>query len=149
MENISFNVFWICFETVRNNNVLERNLKLLKQMFYAFIETFCRKWEGEILPKLFFTFKQLEKCKNEYYPESLLNHVAKRADAPTCCACQRGLRANGPAWNVPKARRLLMFTCQRAIRHANVLTWRANFSTWLSNVPKGVPIFQAFLLTKC
>ena len=70
-------------------------------MFYAFIETFCRKWEGEILPKLFFTFKQLEKCKNEYYPESLLNHVAKRADVPTCCACQC---ACVPAW----------FTCQRA-----------------------------------
>ena len=66
-------------------------------MFYASIETFCRKWEGEILPKLFFIFKQLEKCQNEYYPESLLNHVAKRADVPTCCACQRGLRANGPA----------------------------------------------------
>ena len=30
-------------------------------------KTFCRKSEGETLPKLFFIFKQLENCQNEYY----------------------------------------------------------------------------------
>ena len=43
----------------------------VKQMFEVSVKTFCRKWEGEFLPKLFFIFKQLEKCQNEYYPNNL------------------------------------------------------------------------------
>ena len=89
-------------------------------MFYASIETFCRKWEGEILPKLFFIFKQLEKCQNEYYPESLLNHVAKRADVPTC------LRAS--VVYVPTGLRAM---CQK----------HADFSCLRANVPYDVPMF--------
>ena len=42
-----------------------RNLKV------ASIITFCKKREGETLPKLFFIYKQLEKCQNEYYPNNL------------------------------------------------------------------------------
>ena len=40
--------------------------------------------------------------------------------------------------NVPKAFQLLIFTCQRANKRANVPTWqrRANFSTWRANVPR-------------
>ena len=100
-------------------------------------------------------FKQLEKCQNEYYPESLLIHE------PNVPTCQRDLRASVVyvptclrtsavptclCANVPKACQLLMCTCQRAIRGANVSTWRADFSTWLANVPKDVPNFQACLL---
>ena len=56
----------------------------------------------------------------------------------------RAIRACVPAW----------FTCQRACvpkafqLRANVLTChtRANVLTWRANVPKGVPIFQVFLL---
>ena len=134
-----------------------RNLKLIKQMFYA-SKTFCRKCERDRFLKWFFIFKQLEKCQNEYYPESLLIHE------PNVPTCQRDLRASVVyvptclrtsavptclCANVPKACQLLMCTCQRAIRGANVSTWRANFSTWLANEPKGVPNFQACLLTKC
>ena len=81
---------------------------------------------------------------------------------PTC------LRAN-----VPKAYQFLIFTCQRASERANVsydvpmfqlnvpkcqkayqcfnlacqrAKRRASVSTWGSNVPKGVPIFQTFFL---
>ena len=67
--------------------------------------------------------------------QSLLNRV------PCVPACQRGLRANvlacqrGLRANVTKACQLLIFKCQRAIRRANVSTWRAN-------VPDDVPIFQ-------
>ena len=39
-------------------------------MFYVSIKTFCRKWEGETLPKWFFISKQLEKCQNKYYPDN-------------------------------------------------------------------------------
>ena len=131
-----------------------RNLKLIKQMFYA-SKTFCRKCERERFLKWFFIFKQLEKCQNEYYPESLLIHE------PNVPTCQRDLRASVVyvptclrtsavptclCANVPKACQLLMCTCQRAIRGANVSTWRADFSTWLANVPKDVPNFQACLL---
>ena len=131
-----------------------RNIKLIKQMFYA-SKTFCRKCERERFLKWFFIFKQLEKCQNEYYPESLLIHE------PNVPTCQRDLRASVVyvptclrtsavptclCANVPKACQLLMCTCQRAIRGANVSTWRADFSTWLANVPKDVPNFQACLL---
>ena len=131
-----------------------RNLKLINQMFYA-SKTFCRKCERERFLKWFFIFKQLEKCQNEYYPESLLIHE------PNVPTCQRDLRASVVyvptclrtsavptclCANVPKACQLLMCTCQRAIRGANVSTWRADFSTWLANVPKDVPNFQACLL---
>ena len=44
--------------------------------------------------------------------------------------CQRGLRAN-----IPKACKLHIFTCQRAIRCANVSTWHAS-------VPEDVAILQ-------
>ena len=123
-------------------------------MFYA-SKTFCRKCERERFLKWFFIFKQLEKCQNEYYPESLLIHE------PNVPTCQRDLRASVVyvptclrtsavptclCANVPKACQLLMCTCQRAIRGANVSTWRADFSTWLANVPKDVPNFQACLL---
>ena len=40
-------------------------------MFHVSIKTFCRKWEGETIPKWFFIFKQLEKCQNKYYPDNL------------------------------------------------------------------------------
>ena len=64
---------------------------------------------------------------------SLLNHV------PCVLACQRGLRANVlasqcglpanvPGANVRQACQLLIFTCQRANK--------------LANVPYGVPMFQ-------
>ena len=43
-----------------------RNLKVLKQIFEVSMKILCRKWEGEILPKQFFIFKQLEKCQNKY-----------------------------------------------------------------------------------
>ena len=123
-------------------------------MFYA-SKTFCRKCERERFLKWFFIFKQLEKCQNEYYPESLLIHE------PNVPTCQRDLRASVVyvptclrtsavptclCANVPKACQLLMCTCQRAIRGAHVSTWRADFSTWLANVPKDVPNFQACLL---
>ena len=123
-------------------------------MFYA-SKTFCRKCERERFLKWFFIFKQLEKCQNEYYPESLLIHE------PNVPTCQHDLRASVVyvptclrtsavptclCANVPKACQLLMCTCQRAIRGANVSTWRADFSTWLANVPKDVPNFQACLL---
>ena len=39
-------------------------------MFYVSIKTFCRKWQGETLPKWFFISKQLEKCQNKYYPDN-------------------------------------------------------------------------------
>ena len=65
-----------------------------------------------------------------------------------------------PAWSacscahVPKACQLLIFTCQRANKCANMQTCqffnlacqrvprRAKILTWLANVPKGVPFFQ-------
>ena len=81
-------------------------------MFYASIETFCRKWEEEILPKLFFIFKQLEKCQNEYYPESLcvpMRLCASVVYVPT------GLRE----------------MCQK----------HADFSCLRANVPYDVPMF--------
>ena len=62
-----------------------------------------------------------------------------------CHACQRGPRINVPI-NVP--------TCQRAkqvlIIQLGVPTSQkhANFSTWCTNVPKGVPFFQLHL-PKC
>ena len=62
-----------------------------------------------------------------------------------CHACQRGPRVNVPI-NVP--------TCQRAkqvlIIQLGVPTSQkhANFSTWCTNVPKGVPFFQLHL-PKC
>ena len=66
---------------------------------------------------------------------SLLNRVSclpvcQRGLRATMLACQHGLRAN-----LPKAYQLLIFTCQRTIRHAIVSSWRAK-------VPNGVPIFQ-------
>ena len=33
----------------------------MKQIFEVSVKTFCRKWEGEFLPKWCFIFKQLEK----------------------------------------------------------------------------------------
>ena len=43
----------------------------MKQIFDAFIKTFCRKWEGEIFPKWLFLYKQPEKCQNEYCNDHL------------------------------------------------------------------------------
>ena len=48
-----------------------RNLKVFKTRFDVSIKTFCRKWEGEALLKLFFVYKKLDKCQNEYYPYNL------------------------------------------------------------------------------
>ena len=42
-----------------------------KQTFEVSIKTFCRKWEGEALPKWFFNLKHLEKCQIKYYPDNL------------------------------------------------------------------------------
>ena len=47
--------------------------------------------------------------------------------------------------NVPKACQLLIFTSQRVNKRANAIR-RANVLIWRANVPKGVPIFQTFLL---
>ena len=47
------------------------SLKFLKQTFEVSIKIFCRKWEGENLPKWFFIYKQLEKCQIEYYSDNL------------------------------------------------------------------------------
>ena len=65
-----------------------------------------------------------------------------RACVLTWSTWQRGLRANVPACQRAKSVPVFHFyvsrcqwTCQRAIRRANVLAWRAN-------VPNGVPIFQ-------
>ena len=81
-----------------------------------------------------------------------------RAYVLTWSTCQHGLRANVLAWqrglcaNVPACQRAksvpvshfyvsrCQWMCQRAIRRANVLAWRAN-------VPNGVPIFQLGLPT--
>ena len=71
---------------------------------------------------------QVKVKRQAWTKQSLLNCV------PYVPACQRGLRAN-----VQKTCQLLIFTCQRA-------KWCANFSTRRANVPKGIPIFQAFLL---
>ena len=54
---------------LRNGKLQEKFLK--KKTFEISIKTFCRKWEGETLPKCFFIFKQLEKYQNEYYPYNI------------------------------------------------------------------------------
>ena len=68
-------------------------------------------------------------------------------------SCQRGPRANVLACQRAKIEptsNLYMPTCQTACHYFNLASqrakWRANFSTWCANVPKGVPIFQTFLL---
>ena len=43
-----------------------RNLKVA-----SFYHNILQKREGETLPKLFFIYKQLDKCQNEYYPNNL------------------------------------------------------------------------------
>ena len=56
--------------------------------------------------------------------------------------CQRGLHANVSPCQRAKSVPIPYFyvtTCQRAIKRVKVSTWR-------SNVPKGMPIFQTFLL---
>ena len=84
----------------------------------------------------------------------LKNEFAKSRAIRTCVpawlrahvlSCQRGLRANVPAYQCAKSVPTSYFyvptcqlMCQRAIRRANVLIWRAN-------KPKGVTIFQTFL----
>ena len=45
------------------------------------MKTFCRKREGETLLKWFFTFNQLEKFQNEYYPDNL--NLIRFAVSPT------------------------------------------------------------------
>ena len=63
--------------------------------------------------------------------------------------CLRASVVYGPMCrraNLPKACQLLIFTCLRVIRCVIVLSWRANFSTWFSNIPKGVPIFQLLVV---
>ena len=44
--------------------------KILKETSGVSIKTFCRKWEGETLPKWLSIFKQLKKCQvpNAKYP---------------------------------------------------------------------------------
>ena len=51
-------------------------------------------------------------------------------------ACQLGLHANVPA-------------CLVRQKRSNFLYLRANVSTWFASVSRGMPTFQAFLLTKC
>ena len=82
---------------------------------------------------------------------------AKRAYVPTWSTCQR---ACVPAWfTCQRACVLVRFTCQRSRSvptshfYLPVCQWtcqrairRANISTWRANVPKGVPNFLAFLL---
>ena len=56
---------------LRNGKVQARKFKsFLKQTSESFINTFCRKWEGETRPKWFFIYKSLEKCQKEYYPDN-------------------------------------------------------------------------------
>ena len=73
-------------------------------------------------------------------------------------ACQHGLRVC--MLTCQNACQLLILIYQRAKKRANVPyrvcqclnlmcqsdRRRANLSTWLANAPKGVPIFQTFLL---
>ena len=68
--------------------------------------------------------------------EDLAKLRAIRACVPTWSTCQRGLRAN-------------VLACHTACQCFNLVCRvkkHANFSTGRANVPKGVPIFQAFLL---
>ena len=77
---------------------------------------------------------------------------AMRANVVYVLACQRSLLANVTCLraNVPKACQLLIFTCKRVNKRANMACQRAkrraNFSTWCANLPKGVQIFQTLLL---
>ena len=52
-----------------------RNWKVQDKKFKSFLkqtsEIFSKEWEGEILIKWFFIYKQLEKCQNKYYPDNL------------------------------------------------------------------------------
>ena len=99
------------------------------------------------------TYKlMLKRCKKEArgYSRSI-----RRTFVPTC---QRVLLVC--MLTCQNACQLLILIYQRANKRANVLygvcqclnltcqsdRWRANFSTWLANAPKGVPIFQTFLL---
>ena len=93
----------------------------------------------------------LKRCKKETgYSRSIW-----RTFVP---ACQRVLRVC--MLTCQNVCQLLILIYQRAHKRANVLYGvcqclnltcqsdrrRANFSTWLANAPKGVPIFQTFLL---
>ena len=81
---------------------------------------------------------------------SLLNCV------PYVPACQRGLRASVvyvPTWQKRANFSFLranVLTCHTACQCFSLACQRAktraDFSTWRANLPKGVPIFQAFLL---
>ena len=73
----------------------------------------------------------------------------QRACVPAWFTCQRAcvlVWFTGQRVGVPKACQLLIFTCLRVIRSVIVLCWWANFSTWRTNVPKSVPIFQLLVL---
>ena len=73
----------------------------------------------------------------------------QRVCVPAWFTCQRACELvwfTGQRVGVPKACHLLIFTCLHAIRSVIVLSWWDNFSTWRTNVPKGVPIFQLLAL---
>ena len=81
MKNVSFNVFSI-FWTLWHKEIAKfkkRNLKVFKINIWSFYKTFCRKWEGETLPKWFFIFKQLEKCQKILSKFNNLNFYCLRS----------------------------------------------------------------------
>ena len=58
--------------TLRNDKVQDNKLKSFwKQKSEVSIKTFCRKWEGETLPKWLVIYKQPEECQSGYYPDNL------------------------------------------------------------------------------
>ena len=98
------------------------------------------------------------KNKITFSKTSLLNrepHVpaCQRGLRANVLTCQRDLRANVPACHHAKSVPTFHFyvpACHTACQCFNLACqrdkWRANISTWRANVPKGVPIFQVFLL---
>ena len=47
-----------------------KNFKIFWKIFEVSVKTFFRKMEGETHPNLSFIFKQLQKCRNEYYSDN-------------------------------------------------------------------------------
>ena len=91
-------------------------------------------------------------CQNGLRSSMLACHRGLRT---TVLTCQRAKSVPASHFYVP----INVPTCQffnLACQHAKAcqyfnlacqrVEWRANFSTWRANVPKGVPIFQTFLL---
>ena len=86
---------------------------------------------------------------------------AMRACVPTWSTCQRACvpawltyqRACVPAWFTCQRALVPIFTCERAIRQANISIWHANVPNGVPflqfGVPtwaKSVPVFQTFIL---